>query len=102
MHSTLRNASIRLAMAAATLVSMSAFAQLGMGAWKLNSEKSTFSPGPAMQGLVTYFQPAGDGVNWRSERTGADGNKVSAAYTANFDGTEYPLVGSPAVDAVVL
>ena len=30
-----------------------------MGSWKLNVEKSKFSPGPAPKGITTKFEPAG-------------------------------------------
>src|SRR4051812_377565 len=102
MGSMLRDTSLRLALAAVTAISLSAFAETGMGTWKLNPEKSTFSPGPAPQGLVTYFEPAGNGVKWRSDRVGPAGKMMTSAYTANFDGKDYPLTGSSTTDAVVL
>jgi hypothetical protein len=102
MGSMLRDTSVRLAVAAVTAISLSALAQTGMGTWKLNPEKSTFSPGPAPQGLVTYFEPAANGVKWRSERIGPDGKMMTSAYTANFDGKDYPITGSSTTDAVAL
>ena len=73
-----------------------------MGTWKLNVEKSKFNPGPAPTNLTTRFEPAGKGVKWRSERIGADGKPNVAEYTADYDGKDYPIKGSPTADAVSL
>ena len=74
----------------------------GMGTWKLNAEKSTFSPGPAPKSIVTKFAPAGDGVKWSAERVAPDGKSSVATYDAKYDGKDYPLTGSPNADAIVL
>lgn len=73
-----------------------------MGSWKLNVEKSKFSPGPAPKGITTKFEPAGKGVKWTSERMGADGKVIASEFTGEYDGKEYPMKGSPTADAVVL
>jgi hypothetical protein len=73
-----------------------------MGTWKMNPSKSTFSPGPAPKSLVTTFEPDGKSVKWKSERIGADDKAATATYTGVYDGKEYPLVGSPTADAIVL
>ena len=74
----------------------------GDGTWKLNAQKSSFSPGPAPQSLATTFATSGDTVKWKSERTLADGKSQVATYEAKYDGKDYPLTGSPAADTVTL
>ena len=106
MQAILRNAFFGLALAAfapaTTSVSAQSTEPVGMGTWKLNVEKSKFSPGPAPKSITTKFEPAGKGVKWTAERIGADGKLLGSEYTANYDGKDYPLKGSPTVDAVSL
>lgn len=72
------------------------------GTWKLNVAKSKYSPGPAPKTLTVKWEPAGKGVKLTAEGIGADGKPVSATYTANYDGKDYPYVGSPVVDTISL
>jgi hypothetical protein len=76
--------------------------QAAMGTWKLNVAKSKFSPGPAPKSLIVKFEPAGQGVTLTSESVAADGKKGTGGYTANYDGKDYPLKGSPLADTVSL
>jgi hypothetical protein len=103
MRSILRNTLVTFTLSALA-VSTAAFAQTdpGMGAWKLNAEKSTFKPGPPLQGLKTSFEAAAPGVKWRSERMGPDGKVVTSSFSGAYDGKQYPVTGSPTADAVVL
>ncbi len=41
-------------------------------------------------------------MKFTSETTAADGSHASVSYTANFDGKDYPVTGSSAIDAVAL
>lgn len=70
------------------------------GTWKLNVAKSKFSPGPAPKSLTVRWEPSGNGVKAASESISADGKPISGGYTANYDGKDYPIVGSPAADTV--
>ena len=105
MRSVLRHAILGLAFATLAVSAASVSAQTGdsgMGTWKLNAEKSKFSPGPAPKGLTTKFEPSGKGVKWTSERIGADGKPITSEYTGEYDGKEYPIKGSTTADAIVL
>ena len=73
-----------------------------MGAWKLNVEKSKFSPGPAPKSLTLMFEPAGKGVHLTTEQINADGSKTATEYTANYDGKDNPLKGSAIADTTSL
>jgi hypothetical protein len=106
MQAILRNALFGVALAglaaAMTGVSAQSTDAAGLGTWKLNVEKSKFSPGPAPKSITTKFEPAGKAVKWIAERVGTDGKTAVSEYTANYDGKDYPLKGSPAADAVSL
>jgi hypothetical protein len=71
-----------------------------LGTWKLNVEKSTFSPGPGWQSQIRVYQrtPAGILVTW----TGLDakGDKMQVSYTYKYDGKDYPMVGSASYDTL--
>jgi hypothetical protein len=104
MRAAVRSAIVGLALAilaAAAGVSAQPM-DSGLGTWKLNVEKSKFSPGPAPKSITTRFEPAGKGVKWTGERIGDDGKPVVSEFTANYDGKDYPLKGSPVTDAVAL
>jgi hypothetical protein len=73
-----------------------------LGTWKLNVAKSKFSPGPAPKSLTVKFEKAGQGVKLTTEGVGADGKPSATSYTANYDGKDYPLTGSPIADTVAL
>jgi hypothetical protein len=73
-----------------------------IGTWKLNVARSKFSPGPAPKSLTVKFEPAGQGVKLSTEGVGADGKPTATSYTANLDGKDYPLTGSPVADTVAL
>lgn len=73
-----------------------------MGTWKLNVEKSKYNPGPAPKSLMITFEPAGKGVKLTSQQVSADGSPSATEYTANYDGKDYPLKGSPMADTTSL
>ena len=73
-----------------------------MGTWKLNVAKSKFSPGPAPKSLTVKFEPAGKGVKLTTDGVAADGKPTATEYTANYDGKDVPIKGSPVVDTISL
>jgi hypothetical protein len=73
-----------------------------IGTWKLNVAKSKYSPGPPPQSQTLKIEPAGQGEKVTSEVASADGTSTTTVYTANFDGKDYPLTGSPIADMVSL
>jgi hypothetical protein len=66
-----------------------------LGTWKLNMEKSKFSPAAPVKSLTTTREASDGGVKATSTGERADGTPVSAGYTAKYDGKEYPVTGSP-------
>ena len=72
------------------------------GTWQLNVAKSTYKPGPAPKSQTVRIEPSGQGERVRSEAINTNGTKVVTEYTAAFDGTDYPLKGSPVANTVSL
>jgi hypothetical protein len=70
------------------------------GTWKMNTQKSTYDPGPAPKNLMVVVEC--DDSNYKIDATGTDGDgkPLHVQYTAKFDGKDYPATGSPNVDSV--
>ncbi len=97
MHSFRRSVVLALALAGTAWFMAAASAQTdarSYGTWKLNVAKSKYSPGPAPKSLTVKWEAAGQGVRLTSEGVTADGKPMSGGYTANYDGKDYPMVGS--------
>jgi hypothetical protein len=73
-----------------------------IGTWKLNVEKSKYSPGPAPQSTTMKIEASGDGEKATTEGVNAAGTATKTQYTASFDGKDYPLTGSQNADTVSL
>jgi hypothetical protein len=101
--------SLRLGMAAlvvaslVTLAPQSGFAQDDpfLGTWVLNVAKSKGTVPPPPSETVT-IEAAGQGIKTTVTTTDAAGKTVVTAYTANFDGKDYPVTGSSSFDSVAL
>jgi len=72
------------------------------GTWKLNVEKSKYSPGPAPKSATMKIEASGQGETATTEGVNAEGAATKVAYTAQFDGKDYPLTGSPTADKTSL
>ena len=53
-----------------------------IGTWKLNVEKSKYSPGPAPQSLTMKIEAAGEGEKATTEGVNAAGTATKTEYTA--------------------
>lgn len=87
---------VRLTVGAA-LAAMGAFGATDntLGTWKVNMEKSKFSPSAPYKNL-TVTREANDGgakVTTTGER--ADGVPINSSYTATYDGKEFSVTGAP-------
>ena len=79
-----------------TLTAIGAFAaDNSLGTWKLNMNKSKFSPSAPVKSLTTTREAAGGGVKATSTGEQADGTAINASYTATYDGKESPVTGAP-------
>ena len=67
-----------------------------LGTWKLNLDKSKYDPGPPTAKSTTVTREASEGgvkVTFTGEQT--DGTPINRAYTAKYDGKDYPVTGGP-------
>jgi hypothetical protein len=87
---------------AATAVAAAQARDPRTGTWILNVAKSSYKPGPPPRSQTVRIEPSGQGEHIRSEALNANGTRVVTEYTAAFDGTDYPLKGSPVANTVVL
>ena len=63
-----------------------------IGSWKLNEEKSKFSPGSPKSTMATY-EAVGDNVKVTIDGTSFDGKPTHTEWTGKFDGKDYPVTG---------
>ena len=74
-------------------------ADSNIGTWKLNPEKSKFSPGPAPKSQTLKIEAWGaDGVKYTADGVGADGKPSHWAFQAKYDGKFVPFKGNPDAD----
>lgn len=73
-----------------------------LGTWRLNVQKSKYSPGPVPKSIVTVYEAAGKGVKVTvTNDTGA--GKIQYSYTSNLDGRDSPVTGNnPNADTVAV
>ena len=71
-----------------------------VGTWKLNVAKSTFTPGPGWRSQTRTYRatPGGASVSWTG--VGASGDTMHVSYDYNYDGKDYPMVGSANYDTL--
>ena len=68
-----------------------------IGTWKVNLEKSTYSPGPQPTVAATVkIEPSGDGIKTTIDATNADGQPTHTETVAKFDGKDNPVKGAQA------
>ena len=73
-----------------------------VGTWKLNVAKSTYSPGPAPKSLTAKIEAAGKGEKVTADGVRGDDTPIQVVYTAQYDGKDHPITGSPMADTVSL
>ena len=73
-----------------------------IGTWVLNVAESKYTPGPPPKEQTTIFEAAGEGVKGTTKGTDSAGKPTGTTYTANYDGKDYPVTGSPDWDTVSL
>ena len=106
MISTSRKMRVALVFATVAAIATGVPAETGtnpmVGTWKFNPAKSKFTPGPAPKSILVKIEPVGEGVKAVSETVDAESKTVVTEFTANYDGKDYPLKGSPGADTVSL
>ena len=101
MHARTRPASfsttiltIFVMVAVATALAQSG--DLEVGTWKLNLAKSKYKEGRAPKRATHKIESAGAGIKTIVDGVSADGTVRHYEFTANYDGTDNPLVGNSA------
>ena len=88
---------LALATLAITSTAVAFAADNSLGSWKLNVEKSKYSPGPLpVKSLATTREADGDGVKVSTTGERADGSAINTTYTAKFDGSPASVSGQGA------
>jgi hypothetical protein len=89
---------LALALAALAITSTAAFAaDNSLGSWKLNAEKSKYSPGPLpVKSLSQTREADADGVKVTTTGETASGASINSGYTAKFDGSPASVSGQGA------
>ena len=74
-----------------------------LGTWKLDLEKSTYTPAPVPVKSLTITREAADGgvkVTMTGEM--ADGTPLNSSYTAKYDGTDAQVTGNAPFDTIAI
>jgi hypothetical protein len=90
-----------IALAIATISALGA--DNSIGTWKLNMEKSKYTPAPLPVKSLTVTREASDGgvkVTLTGEQ--ADGTAINASYTAKYDGKEVQVTGNAPYDTIAI
>jgi hypothetical protein len=69
-----------------------------LGTWKLNVEKSKYSPGPGSKSLTLKYEASQGGIRFTSDGVNAEGKATHNTYSSKFDGKEVPWEGNPDAD----
>jgi hypothetical protein len=70
------------------------------GTWKMNAEKSKYSPGPAPKSSTVTIRIENGTEMYSAEGEDASGKPMSASFTAKTDGTDSPVTGNPYGDTI--
>ena len=68
------------------------------GTWKLDVEKSKYTPGPAPKNSTKRYEPYKGGVKATQDTTTAKGDKQHIEIEGALDGKDYPATGNPEID----
>lgn len=102
MRSTVQSLLVGVILAIGTAAAVAAPPAVNpvIGTWKLNVEKSTFSPGPALKAQIRSYAASAPGMTVTLQTTAADGKKTTTTVTFTDDGTLYAAPGNPDYDTV--
>jgi hypothetical protein len=70
-----------------------------IGTWKINLEKSKFTPGTAPRSQTNTCQQDGQNIKGTVQTIDAQGNATTAVLMHIYDGQPHPVAGNPNYDA---
>jgi hypothetical protein len=70
-----------------------------IGTWKLNLDKSKFSPGPPPRSSTLTYTQDGQNIRLTNQGIDAQGNPTTFVAMHIYDGQPHPSTGSPNYDA---
>jgi hypothetical protein len=74
-----------------------------IGTWKLNIEKSKYSPAPMpLKNLTVTRESSDGGVKVTATADLASGTTINGSYTAKYDGKDVPVTGNLPYDTISL
>src|SRR5262249_58815623 len=73
-----------------------------VGTWKLNTEKSKYSPGPGPKSTTVVIKSEGDMIHVSVKSVTATGTAANTDYSYRLDGKDYPVTGTADYDTVSL
>jgi len=68
-----------------------------VGKWVMDTSRSEYPPGTCPKEMVIEMETVGKGVHYRSDATYANGSKMHAEYTADYDGNQAMIMGGRGV-----
>src|SRR3979411_289524 len=71
-----------------------------VGAWKLNTAKSRYDPGPVPKSNTITITAVANGIKVMAKGESAAGQPTGIDYTTTYDGKDSPVKGAPAYDTV--
>ena len=74
-----------------------------VGNWRLNVEKSKYTPGPGPKSIASTYEAAGKGYKVSVKNEPPSGPAQQYSYTTNLDGTDAPVTGNnPNADMIAV
>jgi hypothetical protein len=74
-----------------------------IGTWKLNMEKSKYTPAPMPIKSLTVTREASDGgIKQTTTGAQADGTAINAGYMAKYDGKDVQVTGNSPYDTIAI
>jgi hypothetical protein len=71
-----------------------------VGTWKINVDKSKWSPGPAPKEGTLTIESQPDGLKFTIHGTDAEGKAVHMEFSPKYDGKDYPATGMANADTI--